>query len=68
MPVAAMRPILRPSRSPNGEADRAPKKVPADRMETIRESSDAESLPSGEVENCFSQYGMARIPEMVPVS
>ena len=33
----AIRPIRRPILSPKGEAQRAPKKVPADKIETINE-------------------------------
>jgi hypothetical protein len=55
-----------------GAAKRAPKKVPADRIETIRESSEAESLgfpvASTPVAKPWSQYGIAKIPEIVPVS
>ena len=37
MKQEATRPMRRPKISPNGEAVRAPKKVPADKIETISE-------------------------------
>jgi hypothetical protein len=43
MAADAMRPYFRPSLSAVGAARRAPIKVPADRIETINESSPAES-------------------------
>jgi hypothetical protein len=72
MPAETIRPKRRPRRSPNGAAVSAPKNVPADKMDTIREFCDAGSigLPSASLtsEKFSSQYGMANIPEMVPVS
>ena len=65
-PAETINPSLRPRRSPNGAAKSAPKNVPADRMETMSESSDAEMVPSELVENERSQNGMARMPEIVP--
>lgn len=67
-------PILLPRKSPSGAADSAPKKVPADRIETI--SEDCEALMPGAfvsgsiypVEKVSSQCGMAMMPPMVPVS
>jgi hypothetical protein len=67
-PIADMRPILRPRISAHGAARSAPKNVPADRMDTIRESSLAVSFPSACVAKVCFQYFMPRIPEMVPVS
>lgn len=37
-PAEAIKPQRLPSKSPKGAAVRAPKKVPAERMETIKES------------------------------
>lgn len=54
-PTDTMRPILRPSKSPNGAAVRAPKKVPADKIETMSESWEAVMLKSGSVENFCCQ-------------
>lgn len=67
-PHATIRPQRRPSRSPKGAAASAPKKVPAERMETMRESSAEVSSPSASVANSFFQYFIARMPEIVPVS
>jgi hypothetical protein len=59
--------------SPRGAAPRAPKNVPADRMETIAEDwlevmlrCPVASLYPVEKRSC--QCGMARMPLMVPVS
>jgi hypothetical protein len=38
IPADSIRPMRRPRKSPTGEAVRAPKKVPAERIETMRES------------------------------
>lgn len=54
----------------------APKKVPTDKMETIRDDSPEVNLRSEGGNNlapldrgkCSSTYGIAMIPEMVPVS
>jgi len=64
----AIRPIRRPNLSPKGEAARAPKKVPADKIETINEVwlSVNSFLPF--VANSLWKKSMARIPLMVPVS
>jgi hypothetical protein len=67
-PAETMSPIRLPSKSPNGAAVKAPKKVPAERIETIRESWAAVMLRSGSVENCCFQYLMAMMPLIVPVS
>ena len=70
----AIRPIRRPSRSPTGAEVREPKKVPAERRETICDCWEVEMalLPStpvaSPVEKVSSQYLMARIPPIVPVS
>jgi hypothetical protein len=67
-PIAVKRPILRPRISAHGAARSAPKKVPAERIDTMSESSLAVSFPSGCVEKDLNQYFMPRIPEIVPVS
>jgi hypothetical protein len=41
-PAESIRPQRRPRRSPIGAAKSAPKNVPAERIDTIRESSAAE--------------------------
>ena len=71
--VDAMRPQRRPMASATGAAVRAPKNVPADRIETIMADWDAvmSRLPAGlrnPVENSSCQYGIARMPPIVPVS
>lgn len=68
-----MRLHRRPTKSATGAAPRAPKKVPAERMETIVADCEAvivncPSLFLYPVENKASQYGMARMPLIVPVS
>lgn len=73
-PVEAIMPHRRPKRSPIGDAPSAPKKVPADRSDTIVDfcvdvmfgkPSFGSIYP---VENSFRQYGIAKIPPIVPVS
>lgn len=71
--VELMRLHRRPTKSATGAAPRAPKKVPADKMETIVADWDEVTvnwpwLFLYPVENKASQYGMARIPLIVPVS
>lgn len=68
MAAESMRPYFRPSLSAAGAAKSAPKKVPADKMETIRESSEGviPSLPG--LLNCWTQKGIAKMPLIVPVS
>jgi len=71
--VEAIRPNRRPKISATGAALRAPKNVPADRIETIVADCEAVMLrlpwPSIKpVEKVRSQNGMARMPLIVPVS
>jgi hypothetical protein len=71
--VEAIKPIRRPIASATGAAASAPKKVPAERMETIVADWDAVTsrwslLFTKPVENWSCQKGMARIPPIVPVS
>jgi hypothetical protein len=59
--------------SETGAANRAPKNVPTDRIETINEVWEDvilrwPVLSLKPVEKLSSQYDMAMIPEMVPVS
>lgn len=59
--------------SPMGAADRAPKKVPAERIDTMADDwldvmFGLPSLSVYPVEKVRSQYGIARMPLMVPVS
>jgi hypothetical protein len=68
-----IKPIRRPIASATGAAVRAPKKVPAERIETIVADCDAVTsrwplLFTKPVENWSCQKGMARIPLIVPVS
>jgi len=71
--VDATKPNRRPIRSAIGAAVRAPKNVPADRMETIVAVWEAvvfkwPVLSLYPVENLSCQYGIARMPLIVPVS
>jgi tetrahydromethanopterin S-methyltransferase subunit F len=71
--VEAIKPSRRPIASATGAAVSAPKKVPAERIDTIVEDCEAVMLRSPElslkpVENSRSQYFMARMPPIVPVS
>jgi hypothetical protein len=67
-------PRLLPMKSASGAAARAPKNVPADKMETIKD--DCPAVISGlfvsgflkPVENVSSHAGIAMMPPMVPVS
>lgn len=65
--VDKIKPILRPKKSAVGAAVSAPRKVPNDRMETIRDSW-PELMPGSPsasvypVENVSFQYGISRIP------
>lgn len=65
-PALNMSPIRRPNISAKGAARSAPKKVPADRIETIKELSLAVRVLPSEV-NSLSQYGMAMMPMLVRV-
>lgn len=71
--VEKINPIRRPRRSATGADESAPRNVPKDRMDTISDSSedDTMGLPSSfvaPVENSRSHTGICRIPEIVPVS
>lgn len=72
--VLAIIPSRRPRRSAIGAAAKAPKKVPAESRETMVDDwlGVTSRLPSSgfryPVEKVSRQYGMARMPPMVPVS
>ena len=66
-------PSLLPMKSASGAAANAPKNVPADKIDTIKDDSDAEraGFPNSSVESVVktdSQCGMANMPPIVPVS
>lgn len=67
-PAANIKPRRRPIQSAIGAARSAPKKVPADKMDTIRDSSALVTPSSPGLENVCFQYFMPIIPLMVPVS
>lgn len=71
--VEAIKPSRRPIISATGAAVSAPKNVPADRIDTIREDCEVvmfrlPELSLKPVENSRSQKFMARMPPIVPVS
>jgi len=69
----AKSPSLLPMKSASGAAANAPKNVPADKIDTIRDDSDAEraGFPYSSAEPVVktdSQCGIAIMPPIVPVS
>lgn len=72
MKTEKIKPHLRPRISPRGPAKRAPKKVPADKMETTKEDVEEVTIIVPVVGSSSPYVSMnvfmARIPPMVPVS
>lgn len=71
--VEKINPMRRPRKSATGADVNAPRNVPKDKIDTIRDSSEEETtgVPCSfvsPVENSRSHTGICRIPEMVPVS